>query len=97
MGLFGNSLGGALGSIGSAILLIKGIDGGEVGGALCSLASFKHGGAVGKKKRVILVHPNEYVLPANAMPTKALKAVVARNKAKGKKGGKGGNGGRGKK
>ena len=50
MGLFGNILGGALGSIGSAILLIKGIDGGEVGGALCSLASFKHGGAVGKKK-----------------------------------------------
>ena len=84
MGLFGNILGRALGSIGSAILPIKGIDGGEVGGALGSLAPFKHGGAVGKKKRVILVHPNEYVLPANAKPTKAQKAVVARNKAKGK-------------
>ena len=80
MGLFGNILGGALGSIGSAILLIKGIDGGEVGGALGSLASFEHGGAVGKKKRVILVHPNEYVLPANAMPTKALKAVVQKER-----------------
>lgn len=95
MGLFGNILGRALGSIGSAILPIKGIDGGEVGSALGSLAPFKHGGAVGKKKRVILVHPNEYVLPANAKPTKAQKAVVARNKAKGKKGGKGGKGGRG--
>ena len=93
---FGSILGRALGSIGSAILPIKGIDGGAVGEALGGLAPFKNGGAVGKKKRVILVHPNEYVLPANAKPTKAQKAIVAKNKAKGgkAKGGRGGKGGK---
>lgn len=85
MGFWGSLLGQGLGAIGSKLLPIKGIDGQAVGGALGSLAPFKNGGSVGKKKRVILVHPNEYVLPANAKPTKAQKAIVARNK----KGGKG--------
>lgn len=97
MGLFGNILGRALGSIGSALLPIKGIDGGEVGGALGSLAPFKTGGRVPRTGRA-LVHKGEYVLPANAKPTKAQKAIVAKNKAKkGKKGGKSGKGGKGKK
>lgn len=85
MGFWGNLLGQGLGAVGSKLLPIKGIDGQALGGALGSLAPFKNGGAVGKKKRVILVHPNEYVLPANAKPTKAQKAIVAKNK----KGGKG--------
>lgn len=81
MGLFGNLLGQGLGALGSKFLPVKGLDGQAIGGALGSLAPFKNGGAVGKKKRVILVHPNEYVLPANAKPTKAQKAIVAKNKA----------------
>ena len=85
MGFWGGLLGQGLGAIGSKLLPIKGLDGQALGGALGSLAPFKNGGAVGKKKRVILVHPNEYVLPANAKPTKAQKAIVAKNK----KGGKG--------
>ena len=85
MGFWGNLLGQGLGAVGSKLLPIKGLDGQAVGGALGSLAPFKNGGAVGKKKRVILVHPTEYVLPANAKPTKAQKAIVAKNK----KGGKG--------
>ena len=83
---FGSLLGRALGSLGGALIPVKGIDGGAVGETLGSLAPFKHGGAVGKRKRAILVHPNEYVLPANAKPTKAQKAIVARNKAGAKKG-----------
>lgn len=96
MGLFGNILGRALGSIGSALLPIKGIDGGEVGGALGSLAPFKKGGRV-KRTGPALLHKNEWVLPANVPPTKAQKAKIAKGKAKGRKGGKGGKGGKGRK
>ena len=85
MGIFGNLLGQGLGALGSTFFPVKGLDGQAIGGALGSLAPFKNGGAVGKRKRAILVHPNEYVLPANAKPTKAQKAIVARNK-RGKKG-----------
>ena len=81
MGVFGNLLGQGLGALGSAFLPVKGLDGQAIGGALGSLAPFKNGGPVGKRKRAILVHPNEYVLPANAKPTKAQKAIVAKNKA----------------
>ena len=88
MGLFGNILGRALGSIGSAILPIKGIDGGEVGSALGSLAPFKKGGRVPRTGRA-LIHKGEYILPVGVAPTKAQKAKVAKGKAKGK-GGKGG-------
>ena len=84
MGIFGKILGRALGSVGSAIMP-TGIDGGQVGEVLGGLAPFKNGGSVGKRKRAILVHPNEYVLPANAKPTKGQKAIV--KKGGGKKGG----------
>jgi len=67
----GGKLGGSVGSIG--------------GGSLGVLAPFKNGGAVGKGKRKgtpvqILAHAGEFVLPANAKPTKAQKAIVAKNK-----------------
>ena len=94
MGLFGQILGTGLGALGSALYPVKGINGAELGGALGGLAPFHTGGSVGKRKRAILVHPNEYVLPANAMPTKAQKAIVARNKASAKKGGGKRGGGR---
>jgi outer membrane lipoprotein SlyB len=89
---FGNIFGRAIGSIASKILPIKNVDGGElgdvIGGVAGSIAGFKTGGAVkGKKgsRQVILAHGGEYILPANAKPTKAQKAVVARNKRKAKK------------
>jgi hypothetical protein len=88
MGIFGKILGTALGSIGSQLLPVKGINGGEVGGLLGGLAPFKNGGAVkGKKGKAvpILAHGGEYVLPANAKPTKAQRAIVARNKKNAKK------------
>jgi hypothetical protein len=83
MGLFGNILGRALGSIGSALLPIKGIDGGEVGGALGSLAPFKTGGRVPRTGRA-LIHKGEYILPAGIAPTKSQKDRVAKGKAKAK-------------
>ena len=51
---------------------------------------FQTGGAVvtakGRKTQKALLHKGEYVLPANAKPTKAQKAIVARNKRNKKKG-----------
>jgi hypothetical protein len=88
MGMFGNLLGNLAGSLGSKFLPIPGVNGGELGGAIGSLMPFKTGGAVkGRKgsRQVVLAHGGEYVLPANAKPTKAQKAIVARNKAKAKK------------
>ena len=88
MGFFGSLLGGRLGAIGSKFLPIPGVDGQVLGTALGGLAPFKNGGAVGGKKgkaKVILAHGGEYVLPANAKPTKAQKAIVARNKKNAKK------------
>lgn len=88
MGIFGNLLGGLAGSLGSKLLPIPGVDGGQLGGAIGGLLPFKTGGAVkGKKgsRQVIMAHGGEYILPANAKPTKAQKAIVARNKAKAKK------------
>jgi hypothetical protein len=88
MGMFGSLLGNLAGGLGSKFLPIPGVNGGELGGALGGLLPFKTGGAVkGRKgsKQVILAHGGEYVLPANCKPTKAQKAVVARNKRKAKK------------
>ena len=85
MPLFGNLLGGLAGALGSKILPIPGVDGQKLGGALGSLLPFKTGGVIpGKrgKAKVILGHSGEYILPLNARPTKAQKAIVARNKAK---------------
>lgn len=96
MGLFGNILGRTLGSIGSALFPVSGINGGDVGGAIGGLAPFKKGGRV-KRTGKAIVHKGEYVLPVGVPPTKAQKAKVAKGKKGGKKGGKGGKGGRGNK
>lgn len=56
---------------------------GEVAGGFLP---FKTGGRVkGKRPVKALLHPNEYVLPANAKPTAHQRSVVAKNKAKAKK------------
>ena len=85
MGFFGSLLGGGLGAIGSKFLPIPGVDGQVLGTALGGLAPSKTGGAVGPRKRACLLHPNEFVLPANAKPTKRQRAIVAKNKRDAKK------------
>lgn len=53
------------------------------------LMLMKTGGHIpGKRNKAvpIIAHGSEYVLPANAKPTKAQKAIVASNKRKAKKG-----------
>ena len=57
-------------------------------GTAATVAAFKTGGRIpGKrgKARLARVHGGEYVLPANAKPTKAQMKVVAKNKAKARK------------
>ena len=83
MGIFGNIIGRALGSIGSTLLPIKGIDGGEIGGLLGGMAPFKTGGRVPRTGRA-LIHKGEYILPAGVEPTKSQKDRVAKGKAKAK-------------
>jgi hypothetical protein len=88
MGKFGGFLGSLAGSIGSKVLPIPGIDGGALGGFLGSLAPFKTGGRISggrNQPRVILAHGSEYVLPANARPTKKQRSIVAGNKRRAKK------------
>jgi hypothetical protein len=87
MGFFGNLIGSGLGKLGENFLgKTAGIDGSALGGGLGgALIPFSTGGAVGKRRVRALLHPNEYVLPANAKPTKAQKAIVARNKRNAKK------------
>jgi len=71
--LAGKILGGVLGSVGKV--------GGGLAGA--TLTPFAHGGKIPghKGKPVpILAHAGEYILPHNAKPTKAQKAIVAKNK-----------------
>ena len=83
MGIFGNLLGNLAGSLGSKFLPIPGVNGGELGGAIGGLMPFKNGGKVPGKKgkpKLILAHGGEFVLPSNAKPTKAQKAIVAKNK-----------------
>ena len=46
MGFFGNLIGSTLGKIGSKVLPIPGVDGGQLGGFLGNLAPFKQGGRV---------------------------------------------------
>jgi hypothetical protein len=83
MGLWGKILGNVAGGLGSKVLPLQGVNGGEIGASIGNLLPFKSGGAVpGKRGRakVILAHGGEYVLLANAKPTKAQKAIVTRNK-----------------
>ena len=68
----GKILGSTLGAVGKV--------GGGIAGAL---APFKHGGKIPgpKGKPVpILAHAGEYILPLNSKPSKAQKAIVAKNK-----------------
>lgn len=88
---FGSLLGRLAGTIGSALLPIKGVDGGELGAVLGGLAPFKKGGRI-NKTGPIYAHKGEWVLPVGVAPTKAQKAKIAKKKAGGKKGGKGGRG-----
>lgn len=88
MGIFGKILGTALGSVGSQLFPIKGLDGGQVGSLLGELAPFKTGGRVGGKKGKavpILAHGGEYVLPVGVAPSASQKKAVARLKAAAKK------------
>ena len=82
---FGSILGSLAGAIGSKLAPIPGVDGATLGGAIGGLMPFKNGGAVGPRNRACLLHKNEYVLPANAKPTKAQRAIVAKNKRNAKK------------
>jgi hypothetical protein len=84
----GKSLGGVLGAAaGKAILSGIATYGPEVAeGAAIAL---KTGGRVpgGRNKAVHFIgHGSEYILPSNARPTKAQKAIVAKNKSKQKLG-----------
>ena len=59
---------------------------GTIGGAM--IPGFAHGGKVmapKNKPAVAIIHGGEYVLPVNAKPTKAQKAIVAKNKKEAKK------------
>jgi phage tail tape-measure protein len=82
---FGSLLGSLAGAIGSKLAPIPGVDGATLGGAIGGLMPFKTGGAVGPRNRACLLHKNEYVLPANAKPTKAQRAIVAKNKRNARK------------
>ena len=69
MGFWGKILGNVAGGLGSKVLPLQGVNGGEIGASIGNLLPFKNGGAVGGKKgkaKVILAHGGEYVLPANA-------------------------------
>ena len=88
MGFFGSLIGGEIGK------LVGGKKHSGLGSTLGTIAGdflpFETGGAVkvakGKKTQKALLHKGEYVLPANAKPTKAQKAIVAKNKKDKKKG-----------
>ena len=85
MGFFGSLIGQGLGKIGEGLLgKTKGIDGAELGGGLGGLLPFKTGGHV-KKTGPALLHKGEFVLSANAKPTKKQRAIVAKNKRDAKK------------
>ena len=88
MGMFGKILGTIAGGLGSAFMPLPGVDGAKIGGEIGGLVPFKTGGLVkGKKGRPVLIraHGGEFVLPTNAKPTKAQRAIVAANKRKSKK------------
>lgn len=82
-GGLGNLIGGSIGE------KYGGSSGKALGSAIGTFAGglvpwFKNGGKVNKTGPAV-IHKGEYVLPANAKPTKAQKAIVAKNKAKARK------------
>tara|TARA_R110000803_G_scaffold145358_2_gene211186 strand:- start:365 stop:640 length:276 start_codon:yes stop_codon:yes gene_type:complete len=90
MGFFGSLLGGEIGK------LIGGKKHSGLGSTLGTIAGdflpFETGGRVevkkGRKTQKAILHKGEYVLPANAKPTKSQMAIVAKNKRDAKKKGK---------
>ena len=87
MGFVGSQIGSiAGGALGKKYGGSTGEQIGKIAGGALGLAFpyFKNGGAV-KKTGLAKVHKGEFVLPANAKPTKAQKAIVAKNKKMSKK------------
>ena len=82
----GSLVGEKLGGLGGSRGRDAGRDIGRVAGQMAggALPFFKKGGKV-NKTGLAVVHKGEYVLPANVKPTKAQKAVVAKNKRRSKK------------
>lgn len=83
----GKSLGGVLGAAAGKAILSGLTTAAPVAEEAAPLLLLKVGGRVpgGRNKPVNFVgHGSEYILPANAKPTKAQKAIVAKNRAKSK-------------
>ena len=85
---FGSLLGRLAGTIGSALLPIKGVDGGELGATLGGLTGFKNGGRV-KRTGPAYLHKGEFVLRKGIAPTKSQKerTTAGKKRGGGKKGG----------
>jgi hypothetical protein len=86
-GILGAAAGTAIGGLSSVGVAapVGGVVGSAVGTSLGesvqhAIPKFRTGGPIGRRGGLIMVHPNEYVLPANAKPTAAQKAVVAANR-----------------
>jgi hypothetical protein len=85
----GKAAGGVLGGAAAKSLLSSLASAAPEAAEAAPLLMLSTGGYVkGPKKKAIpaILHGQEYVLPANAKPTKTQKAIVASNKKKQKKG-----------
>ena len=81
----GKSLGGVLGAAAGKAILSGLTTAAPVAEEAAPLLLLKTGGYIpGPRNKPIpaILHGSEYVLPANAKPTKKQKAIVAKNKAK---------------
>ena len=88
MGFWGKILGNVAGGLGSKVLPLQGVNGGEIGSSIGNLLPFKNGGVVpGKrgKATIILAHGGKVVLPLGCPATKAQKAFIAKKKRAAKK------------
>ena len=88
MGFWGKILGNVAGGLGSKVLPLQGVNGGEIGSSIGNLLPFSNGGVVpGKRGRpkVILAHCGETVLPLGCPATKSQKAFIAKKKRAAKK------------
>ena len=85
----GKAAGGILGGAAAKSILSYATSAAPEVAEAAPLVLLKVGGRVpgGRNKPVpAILHGSEYILPANAKPTKAQKAIVARNRSKAKKG-----------
>jgi len=83
----GKSLGGILGAAAGKAILSGLTTAAPFAEEAAPLLLLKTGGRVsgGRNKPVpVILHGSEYILPANAKPTKKQKAIVAKNKTKSK-------------